>query len=40
LLLAQCAEADLAIKGQTAADPWTLLAGIAEGLAGAGPFKT
>lgn len=39
-LLAQCAEADLAIKGQSAADPWTLLAGIAEGLASAGPPKT
>ncbi len=35
-LLAQCAEADLAIKGQIAADPWTLLASIAEGLAGTG----
>lgn len=33
-LLARCAEADLAIKGHAAADPWTLLASIAEGLAG------
>ncbi|KAA6187823.1 DNA polymerase III subunit delta [Thiohalocapsa marina] len=34
-LLERCAEADLAIKGQHPADPWTLLTGIAEGLAAA-----
>ena len=32
-LLAQCAEADRTIKGHGEADPWALLAGIAEGLA-------
>ena len=35
-LLAQCAEADRAIKGHGDAEPWTLLAGIAEGLAKCG----
>jgi DNA polymerase-3 subunit delta len=31
-LLGLCADADLAIKGQSAADPWLLLARIADGL--------
>jgi DNA polymerase-3 subunit delta len=32
-LLARCADADLAIKGRATADPWRLLADIADGLA-------
>jgi DNA polymerase-3 subunit delta len=32
-LLVRCADADLAIKGRSAADPWRLLAEIADGLA-------
>ena len=32
-LLARCADADLAIKGRLDADPWTLFAEVAEGLA-------
>ena len=38
-LLERCAEADRAIKGQFAAEPWTLLTSIAEGLAGSGPSR-
>jgi DNA polymerase-3 subunit delta len=34
-LLARCADADLAVKGRGAADPWLLLAEIADGLAAA-----
>ncbi|MCG6942481.1 MAG: DNA polymerase III subunit delta [Thiohalocapsa sp.] len=32
-LLARCADADLAVKGRSAADPWRVLAEIADGLA-------
>lgn len=32
-LLARCADADLAVKGRSGADPWRLLAEIADGLA-------
>jgi DNA polymerase III delta subunit len=32
-LLARCADADLAIKGRSSAEPWALLGEIADGLA-------